>query len=803
MKKLITILLCMLAVLQAQAGNEKDANRAIWTDSLQVVDLETVLVVFSPKEHAKLRDLPTAVTLLSEEQMKQNGIDDIKDLTALSPSLYIPDYGSRLTSAIYLRGVGSRLNSPSVGLYVDNVPFLNSAAYDFSFADVDRIDILRGPQGTLYGCGAMGGLIKVYTKSPMNYQGTDVHLLASSLNRYGAALTHYHHLTDHFAFSVGGYFDFDKGHLKNTYLNKNADKGNTAGGRLRAVWKLTPAWTLDANVDYQYSDQLGYAYAAYNKSTGKRTSIAYNDNCSYYRNLLNTSVRAAFEGVDFDFTSVTGYQWLRDCMHMDQDFTSTDVYTLQQKQRMHTLTEEATFKSKGLNRKWDWLIGTFASYQNQRTNSPMTFKSEGIQQNIEAGVNKNLPAKFGMVFDVTTDELPVNSSFKSPVLGTALFHQSSFNNLLVEGLSLTLGARLDYMHHEFTYTSSCIMPYSLPMSAMGYQLELGNTLNSILEGTLKDDYLQLLPKAALTYHFDSDNLMYASVAKGYRSGGYNLQMISDLMSNEMQVGMMEQVKEKLQAEMVKAGAPTSVAGMVSGMIPAGERMDVKKSMTYKPEYSWNYELGTHLSLCEHRMSLDAAIYYMDTRDQQIARFADSGLGRMMVNAGRSESYGAELTLLAQLTSCWSATLNYGYTHATFTDYEDGSNTTNEAGEKVQVSYDGNYVPFIPQHTLNATLRYHIPCVEGAFFQKASVGMNYTGAGRVYWTEKNDVSQNFYNLLGADFTLTKGICEITVWTKNVLNSDYNSFCFNNSTSSDKFFAQRGIPFQIGADLRFRF
>jgi len=239
------------------------------------------------------------------------------------------------------------------------------------------------------------------------------------------------------------------------------------------------------------------------------------------------------------------------------------------------------------------------------------------------------------------------------------------------------------------------------------------------------------------------------------------------------------------------------------MIPAGERMDVAKSMTYKPEYSWNYELGTHLLLCEHRVSLDAAIYYMDTRNQQIARFADSGLGRMMVNAGSSESYGAELTLSAQVTSCWSTTLNYGYTHATFTDYEDGSTTTSEAGKKVHVNYNGNYVPFIPQHTLNATLRYDIPCAKAAFFQKASVGINYSGVGRIYWTEKNDALQNFYNLLGADFTLTKRICEMTVWTKNALNADYNSFCFNNSTSSDKFFAQRGTPFQIGADLRFRF
>ena len=74
----------------------------------------------------------------------------------------MPDYGSKLTSPVYIRGIGSRINSPSVGLYVDNVPFFEKAAFDFDFFDIERIEILRGLLGTLYGRNSMGGLINIF-----------------------------------------------------------------------------------------------------------------------------------------------------------------------------------------------------------------------------------------------------------------------------------------------------------------------------------------------------------------------------------------------------------------------------------------------------------------------------------------------------------------------------------------------------------------------------------------------------------------------------------------------------------------
>lgn len=105
-------------------------------DTLKIVDVEEVLIIAAPKENRKLRELPNAVTLLSQQDMQAAQVNSIKNLTALVPNIFIPDYGSRLTSAVYIRGIGSRINTPSVGLYVDNIPYIDKSAIDFNYSDI-------------------------------------------------------------------------------------------------------------------------------------------------------------------------------------------------------------------------------------------------------------------------------------------------------------------------------------------------------------------------------------------------------------------------------------------------------------------------------------------------------------------------------------------------------------------------------------------------------------------------------------------------------------------------------------------
>ena len=129
-RKSILIALALMSIGSTQA---EDVRK----DTIKVIDVEEVVVIASPKENRKLRELPTASTLLSQKDMQANQVTNLKGLSAVVPNIFIPDYGSKLTSAIYIRGIGSRINTPSVGLYVDNIPYINQSAFDFNYSDIE------------------------------------------------------------------------------------------------------------------------------------------------------------------------------------------------------------------------------------------------------------------------------------------------------------------------------------------------------------------------------------------------------------------------------------------------------------------------------------------------------------------------------------------------------------------------------------------------------------------------------------------------------------------------------------------
>ena len=157
MKKSVWTFLALLTVGVTQTAWGEEAPK----DSTKVVDIEEVVVIATPKENSRLRQQALSATSFSQADMRGNAVRSVKSLSSLVPNLFIPDYGSKLTTSVYVRGIGSRINTPAVGLYVDNIPFIDKSAFDFNYSDIERIDVMRGPQGTLYGRNTMGGLIRV------------------------------------------------------------------------------------------------------------------------------------------------------------------------------------------------------------------------------------------------------------------------------------------------------------------------------------------------------------------------------------------------------------------------------------------------------------------------------------------------------------------------------------------------------------------------------------------------------------------------------------------------------------------
>lgn len=815
MKKCSVILPLAFAAAVNVSAHPTLTDNTSAKDSTKVIDIEEVVVIATPKENTRLRRQPLSSASFSQNEMRGQTMTSVKSLTGFVPNLFIPDYGSKLTTSVYVRGVGSRINTPAIGLYVDNIPFIEKAAFDFNYSDIERIDVLRGPQGTLYGRNTMGGLIRVFTKSPFHYQGTDVRLSAATRNEYKASLTHYHRVNSKFAFSSGFFYEHKGGFFKNDYNGKHIDSGDEFGGRMRAIYLPDDKNKFDFTVNYEYVNQGGYPYEYTGMANGKTEDrgeyigrIAYNRDCGYKRNLLNAGVNIEHQEEKFTLNSVTGFQYLRDRMDLDQDFTEQDIYSMMQKQNSKTLSEELVLKAKS-DARWQWITGISGFYQWLNTEGPVTFHADGmnwLNTTINSNANQYLPdvtmgsmtMKFHFSDVINGESLPISGEFSTPTLNAALFHQSTLNDLFgVDGLSATVGLRLDYEKLKLGYKAAYALTHTYSLSGTlspadrHIQMIPETTFDAAgnYEGNLTHDYLQLLPKFAVTYEFNRHSNIYASASRGYRSGGFNIQNFSDLLSTDMQTAIMKDVAETTipvieNVGMIPSDTKATVLEIMNRFKNAESQSDVKSATLYEPEYSWNYEIGSHLTLFDGKLQADVAGFLMDVRNQQISRFADKGLGRETVNAGKSRSWGGEASVKAQITDDLSLSGNYGYTYATFTNGD----------------YEGKYVPFVPKHTFCVGGQYIFRFSRSKWLDNITLNAHYRAAGRIYWTEENNASQALYGTLNGRISVNKGNSQIALWANNILNKDYQAFYFE---TMGRGFMQSGRPIQAGIDIRYCF
>lgn len=806
------ILSAFLLPIKGVGGSLLFANEM---DTLSVHRMDEVVVVSTPKEHAALRHQPLSSTSLGALQLQQKGINNIKDLTAHIPGLFIPNYGSRLTSSIYLRGVGSRIGTPAIGMYVDDIPLASMSSMDQDLSDADRIDVLRGPQGTLYGRNTIGGLIRVYTKNPMSYQGTDIMLGAATYNNYRARVTHYHRPSERFAFSAGVSYEHQGGFYRNHALDgRRVDRGDDLAARWRGIFLPSDRVRLDLSARYQWTRQGGYPYAAHEGDDAGK--VAYNRPSSYLRHLLSVGLNAEHDLGRIMMTSTTGFQFLKDDMLMDQDFSRQDIYTLQQKQQSKTLSEEIALKSKGDSR-WQWTSGANIQYQWLCTQAPVIFYQDGLDwlsQMTNTNANRFMPevqaGPMKMAFNFndqlqaldgspTTTGVPFATDFSSPVLTTGIFHQSSFNDLFgAKGLSLSLGLRLDYERMWLNYDANYAMQHTYQLSGhLSGPME--RDINMVpaetydvqgqMKGKLDRDYLQLMPRFSLQYVWDETGNVYASVSRGYRSGGYNIQMFNELIQPMMRTAIMKDVADAtipvLEAQpMVPADTKAQIKGILQGMATESEP-DIDGTVRYKPETAWNYEIGSHLNLFEGRLKADIAAFWIETRDLQLSQMAESGMGRVTVNANRSRSIGMEASLLAAVTDALTVNAAYGYTHATLRHTGDEEHPSDYL------------VPFAPQHTMTVGAQY--TWHTRGWLQHITLGADGKGNGRIYWTRENDLSQPFYALLNARLTFTHNDLQLSFWGNNLTDTHYDAFSF---VTRGQVFSQLGTPLQVGIDLRLK-
>lgn len=641
--------------------------------------------------------IPSSVSVINAGFLRNNEIRSVKDLSGMIPNFFIPDYGSRQSSPIYIRGIGSRTSgvAPSVSLYLDGMPLFEASSFDFDLLDISNIEVLRGPQGTLYGRNSIGGIINLYTYSPLMGTRTTARVGYGSYNDLVVAASHYHKISNLFGVYATGSYHHNDGFFYNITQKNKADKIDNFAGRAGLEWRMTPQWLLRWQASASRSIQNGYPYSVLNTETHELAPINYDEPSKYLRTIAGSGLNLLYQQQAFSINSQTSYQFIKDNQTVDQDFTPAHVFRANNEGHQHLVSQEFTIKGKEY-KAYRWMFGAFALYQSQDR---------------EIAVDRFTAAK------TTVNTTDIKTS------NIALYHQSTLD--IFKGLSATAGVRYEIENAS----SNQILKNIGKDNQTAHPLPLKN---------LRFD--RFTPKFSIQYTCPGFQMVYASVAKGFKAGGFNTT--------------------------VKEDDPTT--------------------FTFDPEDSWNYELGVKTDLLNHKLFADVALFYIDWRNQQLAQTIP-GVGNIIRNMGQSVSKGVEASVTYKPIKQLQVQVNYGYTYAKYDKVEGDS----------RQKYENHWIPMVPRHTLNGNVRYTIDKVW--VFDRVDCFAGVTANGPFYWNEDNAVQQDMYALLNAKIAVTKGIFTAEIWAKNITSTDYYAYLFKTSQT----YAQPGKPRTIGASLLVNF
>ncbi len=726
------------------------------SDTVLLSDIEvSVSRVAMPVSKQQLQ-----VSVLDGKLIEQAQVTTPKEVSGLVPNVYMPDYGSAMTSSIYIRGLGSRINEPVMAMLVDGIPLLDKNMYDHALQDVKRIELLRGPQGSLYGRNSPAGVMEIRTIQPLDMSTRLIRGMVSygSANSVRAQLSYYEPVNTKFGIGISGRYARTDGFYTNQFNGERVDYGQQAGGRIVLDGKPSDKWHLTANIFADWVRQGAFPYA--NVAT---ESISYNAPGNYERLALMPSLRADYKHAGYGLKMAASYQFLRDDMHMDNDYTPADIFTLQQTQRQHNATLDALLRAPKPCSWYEWSVGMSSFVKANAMLAPVVFMREGIEELILGNANRGIKTVFpDDSICISNTTLPIPSSFNMLNAGLAAYHQSHFQ---FGNWHINAGMRIDYEYAQMAYLSTADVNYRFTMIMSDYE-----DVHTEIKGVQAAHYIQFLPRLAVSYE-NKWGTVYGYAAKGYKAGGYNPQIFSTITQN--------QVMTDLAADM----------GLHLDM--ADPRFLDVAITRYKPETDWTFEIGGHFTPVEG-LKIDIDAFHIQCFDQQVTVFPNGKTtGRMMANAAHSRIWGAETAIQYRwIQGAWQGIVNasYGFTDARFVSFNDGMG-----------DYSGNVIPYAPRHTahLLCAVEYNI---GRKWLERLGLTLKGDGVGPIYWNEQNDCWQSFYGLLGVMLNFEWSYMKLQLWGRNLTGTQYDVFYFR-SMGND--FLQRGKPRELGLTLTFNF
>jgi iron complex outermembrane receptor protein len=660
-----------------------------------------VVIITAQKRSEDIQEVPVAVTAIAGDALQDLGVTDVLDLNALSPSLQVKTDDNAANPKIFIRGIGLNDFNPNtasaVAIYSDGVYVGSPLAQMGQFFDLERVEVLRGPQGTLYGRNTTGGAINLISRKPSDTLEADAYLEYGSFNSITAEAGVGGPIAPGvLAYRVAGTYVTNDGYTLNRLTGNRGNDANRGSARLTLSW--TPSDSFDGLFQLRYGRSNGGSIWAYNRSLFPATPAATgpdgfcapgfytSGDCTDLAGYANTSTNLYqgdyhLEGKDevetygasatltwdlgaMSLISVTGYDNAdRDDVE-DTDAGPTDIITARYRAKQWAASQELRLQSNGDN-ALDWVLGVYLARDELETDS--YYDVFRVANSGDPGTD--LPqgiGVFGWPFTQDTDSY-------------AVFGQADYD--LTENLTATVGLRYSADDKAFHYDSTYASNVGDPTFNIFPTVDASRTFDSI-SGRL-----------GLKYTVNDDVNVYATYNRGYKSGGFF----------------------------------------------SGQSTDPASLLPYEDEKVDAYEVGLKSELFDGFLTANIAAFTYDYQDMQVYTLVVDPNTNLTVqnftNASNAKVSGLEVELAASPTDGLDLSLGASFLDATYEDFQ-------SAGD----DYSGNQLPNAPEVSVTASGRY----AWGLFGGEASAQADVSYRSKVYYDTRNverlsDGDRTFMNL----------------------------------------------------------
>ncbi|MFC3052567.1 TonB-dependent receptor [Kordiimonas pumila] len=685
-------LMAGIAVVAVQAGAFISAPVQAQAKANKADMVLEEIIVTAEKRSENLQETPIAISAVTSDDIRNMNIESLLDVGSFVPNVLVGSQtltGSN-SGGFYIRGIGQDRSGitfdQGVGLYVDGVFMSRSDSSLLSILDVERIEVLRGPQGTLFGKNTIGGAIQYITKQPTGELGGYVDATVGSFDRLDIKAGINIPLTEKlFAKVTVGSLE-RKGFIEHIADNRPDGDDNTQIGRLQLRALVSDTITVDLSASKTKSHNNGRAYivdfidpsdlfiSVHNAKTGEIYDERYVSPDSYtryggdesgydYDGFALSGVVTAELSETFTVKSISSYMEADVYSANDWDGTGFNVYDIVNNRKIDQFSQE--LQLEGTLGDLQFVTGLYYLKETPTDDSEITTAFDG------------------------TYPVPRSVYQRQTVESYAAFAQGTYN--VTDNFSVTAGIR-----------------YSKDKKS-----GVGGRINTGFEGTGEGSWDNFSPRLTLEYQWTPDVMTYASVTKGFRSGGIN---VGD------------------------RGAPIFTQ--------------------YDPETVWNYEAGIRSDLFDNRVRLNLTGFHMEYTDQQLTALEPISLATYIQNVGDSHRTGFEAEAWAVVTENLKLRGTFGYINAKYDD----------VGTATGITVDSR-VFRTPEFTYSVGATYEADVGEGSML--ASVNYDYRAKQGTTSTDANSVLLDGYGLMSArlQYTSKDEVWSLALAATNLLDKEY--------------------------------